>query len=481
MRHRLHLAALLLLLSPLPPSTTSAQSLKDDARVSQALHLLERWLDAERAYDEMPALSMAVIHDQELLWSAGFGHAHPERPATPRTMYSICSISKLFTSIAVMQQRDAGKLRLDDPLDRHLAWFDLKQSDPESPPITVRGILTHSAGLPREADIPYWADISFPDRERIIERLSSQETLYPAQRYFQYSNLGLTLAGELVTAVSGQPYADYVRSHVLDPLGLRDTHTDHVDRFRGERLATGYSGVRRDGTREPMPPYHLNGIAPAAGFISTVEDLGRFASWQFRLLENGGTEVLKATTLREMHRVQWVDPDWETTWGLGFSVWRNEGTTFVGHGGYCPGYQSHLLMAPRNQIATVFMTNTNGVSSRSYTQRAYEIVAPAVAGALEDSGGAKRSDPALSRYVGRYDSPILGEWHVIPWEDALAMVRMPTDDPLEGLMKLRHQQGSSFRRVRDDGVPGEEVRFETGPDGEVVRVWRHANYAVRVR
>jgi CubicO group peptidase (beta-lactamase class C family) len=79
-------------------------------RVQEALNLLEVWVDAQRAYEQIPGVSMAVVHDQDLLWIAAFGHADRERqsPATPQTMYSICSISKLFTSVGVMQLRDQG-------------------------------------------------------------------------------------------------------------------------------------------------------------------------------------------------------------------------------------------------------------------------------------------------------------------------------------------------------------------------------------
>jgi hypothetical protein len=82
-----------------------------------------------------------------------------------------------------------------------------------------------------------------------------------------------------------------------------------------------------------------------------VEDLAAFASWQFRVLEGDGDQVLSANTLREMQRVHWVDPDWEVHWGLGFSVWRSNDKTFVGHGGGCPGFRSHLLLQTDDKFA----------------------------------------------------------------------------------------------------------------------------------
>jgi CubicO group peptidase (beta-lactamase class C family) len=456
-----------------------------DPRVVQALRLLEAWADTETVAKRLPGVSMAVVHDQQLLWSRGFGYAHLESKvaAGADTMYSICSISKLFTSVAVMQQRDAGKLNLDDPVAKHLPWFRIQGAQDGSPPVTVRGILTHSSGLPRESEFPYWTGpaYAFPSRDKMIERVGEQQMLYRSNLNYQYSNLGLSLAGEIAAATSGVPFAEYVRTRILDPIGLKDTETEHLDKHRGGRLATGYTAPRRDGSRERVPPYQVRGIAPAAGFTSTVEDLGRFASWQFRVLDGDGDAVLDSDTLREMQRVQWMDPDWKNSRGLGFGIWRAGEQTFVGHAGYCPGYQSQLLLQPASKVATVFMTNSNGIDSRAFAQVAYDIVAPAVKQALENPAGAKPHDPALARYTGRYDNWLAGESWVIPWNDGLAMFNseQPSSRLVADLIKLRPVGEHRFRTIRDDGSLGEEVRFELAADGTPVRVWQHSNYEER--
>ena len=460
------------------------QCLADDPRVASALEVVRVWLDAQRAYEQIPGISAAIVHDQELLWSGGFGFADIARtaPATPKTIYSICSISKLFTSIAVMQLRDAGKLRLDDPVSRHLPWFTIERSAPEGPEITIEGLLTHASGLPRESDYPYWTgpDFPFPTHEQIVERISKQKTLYPAETYFQYSNLGLTLAGEVVAAASGMPYAEYVRRNILDPLGLSSTTSEVPAHERGGRLATGYSALRRQGGREAMPLFQARGVAPAAGFASTAEDLARFAQWQFRLIRGGATEVLKANTLREMYRVHFVDPDFDTTWGLGFSVSRNAGKTFVGHGGSCPGYRTEILLKPEEAVATVFMSNALGVDTELFAQRMYDIVAPAIAAAVKDPKGAKAADPELRKYTGSFASTFGGEITIVIWEDGLASMWLPSMDPVRGLTKLKKTGEGTFRRVRKDGELGEEVVFEMGADGRPARLKWHSNYYPRV-
>jgi CubicO group peptidase (beta-lactamase class C family) len=458
--------------------------LANDPRVQSAIRLLETWVETQLVYEQIPGISMGIVHDQDLIWSRGFGYANPDEglEASPTTIYSICSISKLFTSIGVMQLRDQGKLRLDDPVAKHLPWFNIKDTYPEGPEVTIQGILTHSSGLPRESDHPYWTgpEYPFPTREQIIERISNQEELYPGDTYYQYSNLGLTLAGEIVAAASGQPYANYVQANILDPLGLENTYPEIPDEHRRKQLAVGYSSRLRDGSRKVIPDYLVRGIAPAAGFASTVEDLARFASWQFRLLENGGYEVLDANTLKEMHRVHWTDPDWEVTRGLGFSVSRVDDTTYVGHGGSCPGYRTLLRMSPKNEIAVIFMTNSM-TGTGLYAQEAFEIVAPAIEQAIEEPGEGKSADPDLQKYVGRYDRPLGGETHVLIMEDKLAMLYAPTENPSEAVTKLKHIEGDTFRRIRDDGELGEPIEFEVDAAGQVTRLFRNSNYSIRAR
>jgi CubicO group peptidase (beta-lactamase class C family) len=463
------------------------RALADHPRVTEALHLLDVWMDAQQAYEGIPGMSAAVVHDQELVWAKGFGYAHVESeiPATASTMYSICSISKLFTAVSVMKLRDQGHLRLDDPVDKHLDWFDIADRFADAGPVTIEGILTHSSGLPRESAFPYWTGpgYPFPTHEQIVERISQQSMLYPTRTYYQYSNLGLTLAGEIVATLSGYSFDQYVRGHILDPLGMTSTYTDHIDRFRGNQLATGYTIRGRDGTRKVVPPYKVRGIAPAAGLISTVEDLARFASWQFRALDGHDDSLLDRHTLREMHRVHWMEPDGQTTYGLGFSVWKENDKSFVGHGGSCPGYRSQLLLRPQEKIATVYMTNAQGVNARHYTQRAYDIVAPAIHVVLDSSVAAAKSVAELAsidQFTGVYQRPLGGESVVLVWQGKLAVVGLPTDDPLASLTELQHIEGNVFRRIRDNGDLGEAFVFEEDADGRM-RMWRNDQYSIRAR
>jgi len=175
-------------------------------------------------------------------------------------------------------------------------------------------------------------------------RLAEQAPLWPASLWYQYSNLGLALIGNTVSAVSGESYRDYVQTHILEPLGLKDTHPFMPMPLYNKRLAVGWGAMTRKGARELQKPFDSRAMTPAAGYTSTAEDLGQFAAWQFRLLRTNHREVLKASTLREMQRVQFMDPGWKDTRGLGFDVMRKSDQTYVGHDGDCPGYHSILWL-----------------------------------------------------------------------------------------------------------------------------------------
>jgi len=281
-----------------------------------------------------------------------------------------------------------------------------------------------------------------------------------------------------VAQVAGVPFEQYIQENILDPLRMADTRTKMPESLWRGKLSTGYSALKRDGTRDMLKLFQARGIASAAGFSSNVLDLARFASWQFRLLEKGGEEILKASTLREMHRVHWVDPDWETTWGLGFHVYEVDGKTMVGHGGSCPGYRSTLDIDPHRKQAFIVMINAQGVNPGKYARGMREVLKKAEG---REKGEIKKGIN-LEDYAGYYDEqPWWGESAVIPWHGKLAVLGLPAENPAQSLTLLKHIKGDTFRRVRKDETLGEEIIFERDESRKVVRMWQHSNYTNKIK
>jgi len=448
---------------------------------TDALKFVEVWLDAQKDFDNLPGISAVVVDDQEIIWKGGFGESNMAEGigTDPATICSICSISKLFTSIAVMKLYEEGKLSLDDEIQDILPWFSLKQRYEGSGPITIRAILTHSAGLPREANASYWSapDFEFPEDKDFEEGLAELETLYPSSTYFQYSNLGLALLGKVVEEVSGKDYDTYIEENILEPLGLKDTRSFLPKELYGKEMAIGYSAKKRDGDREVINFFEANAITPAAGFSSNVLDLAKFASWQFRLLnEDAGYEVLKSSTLKYMQNVQWVDPDFDTMWGLGFSVYKGpDGSKWVGHGGSCPGYRTVVSLNTKTKMAFSVMINAGGESPEKYVRGMHSILSK---GQLSSDNDSKVK---LDDYVGHFNpQPWASEMYIGKWGDKLALIYLPSSSPGSDLTFFKHVKGDEFRRVRENGELGESISFIRDEDGNITKMKRYNNFYTKI-
>lgn len=450
-----------------------------NAAVASALQLTETWINAQLDYFSLPGLSVGIVHDQNLIWLKGFRDADVEKkiPMTPQTIFRIASITKLFTCTAIMQLRDQGKLQLDDPIQNYLPWFKIKNTFPGAPAITIRHLMTHTSGLPREAAFPYWTDHKFPTLEQVIETLPGQETTYPSETKWKYSNLGMALLGQIVAAVSGEDYETYIQKYILDPLQMNSTSVNLPSDHK-KRLATGYGRRLANGTRKIMPFTDSRGLTPAANMSSTVEDLAKFAMLQFRDGNVDGKHILKGSTLREMQRVHWLQPSWNSGWGLGFSIWHRDSRTFFGHGGWVAGYRTQLLVCPTEKIAVIVMSNAEDGSPSFFANKIFDAVAPAIKKAIAPKTEIAEFNPAWQNYLGKYSDPTDWEYEVMILNNRLILYGFdypPEENPNSGIIELTPESVDTFRMTGENG-DGELLIFELGSDGKVARIKKGENY-----
>jgi CubicO group peptidase (beta-lactamase class C family) len=456
-----------------------ASALLDDHGVRSGLELLSAWIEGQMAYRGLPGVSFAVVHDQELVWARGFGWADVERkvPATADTLYRVASISKPFTATALLQLRDAGKLRLDDPVAEVLPWFKPSPADGDASPITIRHLITHTSGLPRDAPFPYWSEGAFPSVDDIRAALPTQAGIFPTETRWKYSNLALIMAGEVVSAVSGQPWAEYVRRHILEPLGMRDSLTDTPPPDH-PRLARGYARRLPSGHRGMSPHSNVHGVSAAAGLTTTVADLARFAMLQLR---SDGAPVLRGRTLREMQRVHWLDPEWQMGWGLGFQILRMNNRTLLGHGGVLRGYRSELRFSVADRVAMIAMINADDGEPRLFVEKAFDWIAPALVRAATPPAAPPVADPSWQRYLGRYRNAY-GDAQVLVLNGRLTWIGPNLPDPMLAPATLVPLGEHTFRIETKDGMalPGEHVVFELDANGRVARVKLGVNYVMPI-
>jgi serine beta-lactamase-like protein LACTB len=333
----------LILLGFISPAAAQPQ------RYAAAIERIDRLVSHELESKRLPAVAVALVDDQTIVWSKGFGFADPEKkiPATADTVFRVGSVSKLFTDIAVMKLVEAGKLDLDAPVTKYLP--DFRPKNPFNTPITLRHLMTHRAGFVREPPVGNYFDNVSTDLGKMVESLNQTTLLYAPGTKIKYSNAGVAVVGYVLQKTQGQPFAKYVKESVLDTLGMKSSGFEPTPDVQ-KNLAKAIMWT--PGGREfPAPTFEL-GMAPAACMYSTVTDLALF----LRALSNDGTTstlpILKRDTLEQMWKPQFAAAGAKTGIGLGFFVDEHKGRR-VGHNGAMYGFATELAYLPEEKLGVV--------------------------------------------------------------------------------------------------------------------------------
>jgi len=337
--------------SPAPPPDPVALAVRQSPEVQAALDSLSAKIEAERQRRGVAGMSVAVVYDQSLIWSKGFGVANVEtgEPAGPRTLYRVGSITKLFTDTMMMQLRDAGKIQLDDPLVKYLPELQISSRYGANQP-TLRELASHTSGLPREAPLNYWREREFPTEDELIASLRNSVLVGPPGGVYQYSNLGVALEGIAVERAAGEPYIKYVTERILNPLGMTDSGFVLTDAVR-QRLALGSTLASTQAGQERLPDF--GALAPAAELYTSVDDIAKFMSLQFR--DGDSQDVLGGPSLREMHSPESRGGPSDFAIGWEFGSLAGHGT--IGHPGIVYGFTTQITLIPDSKLGVAVFTN----------------------------------------------------------------------------------------------------------------------------
>lgn len=345
---------------------TNASANRASARVDykSAIETLERLIAHEMADKDLPAVSIALVDDQQIVWAKGFGFADPVKKvrATADTVYRVGSVSKLFTDIAVMQLVEQGKLDLDAPITRYLP--DFRPRNPFGKAITLRQLMSHRSGLVREPPVGNYFDPTEPTLEQTIASLNNTALVYSPETRTKYSNAGIAAVGYVLERVEKRPYAKYVKTAVLDPLGMRHSGLEPTTEIT-KNLAKAYMWTL-DGRTFEAPTFQI-GMAPAGSLYTTVNDLGRFMSALFAGGRGSNGSILKPATLQQMWTPQYGGAGQKTGYGIGFGITEMNGHRKIGHGGAIYGFATQLSALPDDKLGVVVVTTkdvANAVTTR---------------------------------------------------------------------------------------------------------------------
>ncbi len=319
---------------------------------ADVVSLMRHFIQQQMEEKQLPALSVAIIDGQQIVWAEGFGFADSKKriPATAETTYRIGSVSKLFTDIGVMQLVERGQINLDAPVTAYLP--DFHPRNPYAKAITLRQLMSHQSGLLREPPVGNYFDPTEPSLAQTVGSLNQTELVYPPQSHVKYSNAAIAVVGYVLQKKSGEPFAPYLKHAVLDPLAMEHSSFEPSPAVTNS-LAKGEMWTY-DGRTFDAPTFQL-GISPAGSMYSTVADLGRFVSV---LLSHGKTpngKILKPETLDEMWKPQFPHSG-GGVFGLGFHLGNLEKHRMVGHDGAIYGFATSLDILPDDKLGAIAVT-----------------------------------------------------------------------------------------------------------------------------
>lgn len=428
--------------------------------IKYAVKIIDAWLLLKIQYDRIPALSVGIVHNGKLVYKRGFGFADVESRelATPGTCYRIASISKTFTAIAIMQLVEQGKMNLDDKVHKYLPWFKAKTKDLDSSNITLRHILSHTAGIFRDGNTPHWETGHFPDVAG-LQKSISKAVVFENLTRFKYSNSGFALLGEIIKKVSGIRYDEYVRKHIIKKLGMEKTAPD-LTRENEKWLAKGYSRPIPNKERETFRHIPTRAYASAAGFLSNVSDLTKYLL-ALSLKNKNANQLIDRESKKEMMREYWATGEENESYGLGFDIYKIENRRIVGHGGGFAGFITIIALDVENDIGVIVLSNTNDSSAGQIQQGIFETIYRFADEESKYSEGKKILEQ--EKYEGVYRS----RWsdHIVVGLDANLIAFNPkTNSPVKDGTVLKPKGKDKF--VMDSkfnfDTPGEFTRFVFG-------------------
>ena len=462
---------------------------------------LDRWIARAMTEFHTPGAAVAIVKDGRVLFSKGFGVRRlgsPEK-VDEDTLFGIGSNTKAFTAAALAILVDEGKLKWDDRVIDHLPGF--RMSDPYvTREITVRDLLTHRSGMGLGAgDLMF-----FPDSDLTREQIVFNQRFIPLATSFRsayaYDNVLYLVAGQIIPAVTGQSWDNFIRERIFDVVGMKHSNSTAKALVPGVNYATPHTTI--DGRLQPVKNDNIDNTAPAGAINSCVSDLAR---WVMVRLDEGalpdGRRLFSKSQANQMWSGQTILPIADppeplaalkprfSLYGLGLGLRDYHGRKLVSHTGGLTGYLSYVAMVPEERLGLVVLTNGDagetmgaigwhvldhflGVAPTDWIDAFGRVKAKREKDAEEavqkaQAARNRESRPSLTPdgYAGTYRDAWYGD-ATITSEDGKLRMRFSHSPGLDGSLE-RFQYDTFVARWKDRTVPDAYVTFSLQPDGSI--------------
>jgi CubicO group peptidase (beta-lactamase class C family) len=444
---------------------------------------------------EVPGIAVAIVKDDKVVLAKGYGMRELGKtaPVDERTIFAIGSSSKAFTAAALAMLVEEGKIKWDDPVTKYLPGFELY--DPyASKEMTVRDLLCHRSGLARGDLMWYGSSYS---REELLRRTRYLKPSWSFRSQFGYQNLMYLTAGQIILAVTGQSWDDFITERFFKQLEMPSSSTSIKGFKSSDNLATPHARI--DEKVVAIPWRNIDNIAPAGSINSNVLEMTAWVRLQLSQGTFNGKRLFSSGAINEMHKSHTIipyDPPWSLmfpeahflNYGLGWFLYDYRGRKVVDHGGNIDGMSALVAFMPEEKLGLVILTNLSGSELR--TALKYRIFDAFIGGEKKDwsaihlktmkgfeaQGKAaekkrieervKDTKPslALEKYAGTYSDEMYGEVKVAQDESGKLVIRYGqafTGD-------LEHWHFDTFQSTWRDRVLGKTmVTFTLNASGKV--------------
>ncbi len=444
---------------PTPEPTPTPVPEPEPDLLQERLTLLIERLEQQRQTLHVPGMAIAVVKDDEIVLTHGFGVANIEEeiPVTPETIFAVGSTTKAFTSALVGMLVDEGRMSWDDPVSKYLPYFQMNvESEDENAEVTLRDVLSHRTGHTRMGIL--FASGQIP-REEVLADATKAEPYVPFREKFYYSNVMFMSAGMAAGEVAGTDWDTLVEERIFKPLGMDSTTTSVTQVENDPRLSLGYLWDEDLQTYEYKPMRNVDNIGPAGSINSNVLDMAQWLRLQLGLGEYEGQRLISEANLRETWTKQ-IDITESVGYGMGWMIREWEDQPVIEHGGNVHGFSAEVAMLPESNLGFVLLTNA---SVSSLPSLAINIVWDTLLGEepVDTDGGMADYEPYLGNYIANF-----GQFHdavftVLVQNDRLA-VNIPDQQVFE--LKEPDEEGKWYFAITNEIA----VSFERDENGDVI-------------
>ncbi|MDH6353282.1 cyclic peptide export ABC transporter [Brevibacillus sp. 1238] len=361
----------LLLLTMTFPWKLQAETAATTSLDEQKIAAIEAWIEEKMQDGKIPGVSVVIVKGEETIYNRGFGYADvaAQRPVTTQTLFELGSTSKAFTGLIILALEEQGLLSLQDPVQKYLPWFQMKDARGNTPPITLEQLLHHTSGIPFRSigEIP--AGEEADALERTVRAAAGQTLDFSPGEHFLYASINYDVLGLVVEKVTGKSFEQVAKDNVLTPLGMQHSYLFRQEAEQHE-MAKGYK-IGFLGAREYEAPVY-RGNTPAGYIISNSEDM---AIWLKKQLGSGANEQVSSELIRRSHQPdRSVFPGGDgSSYAAGWFVYQ-KGSGELSHGGSNPNYSSSVVIRPGEQLGVAVLTNINSAHTQAMGQGIMEIL-----------------------------------------------------------------------------------------------------------